>query len=215
MIELRSAGKAYWNLRGVMSALDGIDLTAAAGRVLAVTGAAGSGKSTLLRLLGLQELPDAGEIRLFGRPVDGAQAGDLATIRAQHRIAPVNQPRTTARLALTDALTRLPRLLVWDDADSDLDGDPPAPVLGRLARLAHERNIAVVIAGRDASLLTRHADDVAVLDCGHLVDFGPADGVRAIPSAGRGTGRRADPLTAQPAPGKISWFALHEPALAL
>ena len=40
--------------------LDGIDLTASPGRVLALVGENGSGKSTLLRLLAGRELPDSG-----------------------------------------------------------------------------------------------------------------------------------------------------------
>ncbi len=216
MIELRSADKAYWTLHGVVTALTDIDIAAPGGRVLAVTGGAGSGKSTLLRLLALQEAPDAGEVRLFGRPLDVAHAAGLEAIRAQHRITPVENAHATIRLALTDALTKLPRLLLWDDADRDLDGDLPGPALGRIARLAHERGIAVVIAGRDASVLARYADDIAVLDDGQLVEFGPADVVPTVLPAGHGTRRGRRPLPPQPAARRTgSRLSLFEPALAL
>ena len=51
---------------GDLDVLNGIDLTAAAGDVIAVIGGSGSGKSTLLRCINLLELPDAGRIRVDG-----------------------------------------------------------------------------------------------------------------------------------------------------
>ncbi|MBA3622208.1 MAG: ABC transporter ATP-binding protein [Actinomycetota bacterium] len=56
---------------GPIEVLDNIDLAAEAGDVLAVLGPSGCGKSTLLRLLGGFEQPDAGRIRIAGRPVPG------------------------------------------------------------------------------------------------------------------------------------------------
>lgn len=46
--------------------LKGVDLTAAAGDVIAVIGGSGSGKSTLLRCINLLEIPDEGRIRVDG-----------------------------------------------------------------------------------------------------------------------------------------------------
>ena len=66
--------------------LDGVDVVASPGRVLAVVGENGSGKSTLLRILAGDEHPDSGEVQ---RPDDvghlaqellvpaGATAGDV------------------------------------------------------------------------------------------------------------------------------------------
>ncbi len=48
----------------------GLDLTARAGAVHAVTGSSGVGKSTLLRLLGGLERPTSGTIRVFDQQVD-------------------------------------------------------------------------------------------------------------------------------------------------
>jgi ABC-type lipoprotein export system ATPase subunit len=57
-------GKAFPGVDGAppVRVLDGVDLEAKPGQVLAVVGESGSGKSTLLNLLGLLEPADTGEI---------------------------------------------------------------------------------------------------------------------------------------------------------
>lgn len=63
--------------------LDGVDLTVAAGEMVAVVGASGSGKSTFLHVVGALERPDAGVVRLGGSSTSGASDEALATLRNQ------------------------------------------------------------------------------------------------------------------------------------
>ncbi|MBD3765194.1 MAG: ABC transporter ATP-binding protein [Rhodobacterales bacterium] len=51
---------------GAVRAVDGVDLTVAAGSFFAMLGPSGSGKTTCLRLIAGFERPDAGAIRIFG-----------------------------------------------------------------------------------------------------------------------------------------------------
>jgi heme ABC exporter ATP-binding subunit CcmA len=53
---------------GGVAALDGVDLTVAAGESILLLGANGAGKTTLLRLLALLARPTTGDYRLFGEP---------------------------------------------------------------------------------------------------------------------------------------------------
>jgi heme exporter protein A len=70
VIEARGIGRRFAGI----AALDGVDLTVAAGEAVAVFGPNGAGKTTLLRLLATLLEPNAGVLRLFGRPVADASA---------------------------------------------------------------------------------------------------------------------------------------------
>jgi len=65
------AGTGLCLTRGGRRILDGVDLAVHAGERLAVMGPSGSGKTSLLALLAGIERPDAGTVRLDGRPLTG------------------------------------------------------------------------------------------------------------------------------------------------
>lgn len=63
--------------------LAGLDLSAAAGEVVAIRGRSGTGKSTLLHCLGLLDHADAGSIRLDGDEMVGLAPAAAAAARAR------------------------------------------------------------------------------------------------------------------------------------
>jgi fructose transport system ATP-binding protein len=89
VLEARGLVKRY----GRVTALDGADLALRAGEILAVVGDNGAGKSSLIRALSGALVPDAGEIRLDGRPVrfrspaDARRAG-IETCYQELAVAP-------------------------------------------------------------------------------------------------------------------------------
>jgi ABC-type lipoprotein export system ATPase subunit len=84
VLEARGLVKSYRGPAAApIRALDGVDLTVGAGRLMVVLGASGSGKSTLLNVLGLLEDADAGEVRMAGERVSGR--GRAAATRARGR----------------------------------------------------------------------------------------------------------------------------------
>ncbi|WP_226633371.1 ABC transporter ATP-binding protein [Novosphingobium profundi] len=72
ILSLQGVTKAYTGQTGdVTQVLDGIDLDVEEGEFIAILGFSGAGKTTLISTIaGLVE-PDAGQILLHGRPVDG------------------------------------------------------------------------------------------------------------------------------------------------
>jgi iron(III) transport system ATP-binding protein len=67
MLACRDLGKSF----GPVRALEGVNLSAQRGAILAILGPSGCGKTTLLRLLAGLERPDEGSIDIGGRRVDG------------------------------------------------------------------------------------------------------------------------------------------------
>ncbi|MFF8834820.1 heme ABC transporter ATP-binding protein [Streptomyces sp. NPDC015130] len=67
---------------GGRTVLDGVGIGVRAGEVLALVGPNGAGKSTLLAALAADLAPNAGEVRIGGRPAGDWTAGELALRRA-------------------------------------------------------------------------------------------------------------------------------------
>ncbi len=100
VIEVAGAHKSYrrWR-RPAEKAVDGLDLVVESGGVHGFLGPNGSGKTTTIRmLLGLVR-PDAGELRLLGRPVPQALPEVIGGVGALVE-APLFFPGASARLNL-------------------------------------------------------------------------------------------------------------------
>lgn len=74
------------------------------------------------------------------------------------------------RIALARALLRDPRLLVLDEATSQLDEETQAAVMSELVRCVHGTRTVVIIAHRLSTV--RFADEIIVLDDGRVVEQG-------------------------------------------
>ena len=74
----------------MLHVLRGVELSAAAGELVALVGPSGSGKSTLLHVAGLLERPDGGEVFLDGEPC-GPLDDDRRTALRRGRIGFVYQ----------------------------------------------------------------------------------------------------------------------------
>jgi iron complex transport system ATP-binding protein len=116
--EARGVAFAYRRRGLVREVLVGVDLAVQRGELIGLLGTNGSGKTTLLRLLSAALRPDAGEIRLFGRPAASWSRPELArrvAVLPQHLELPAG-----FRVSEIVAMGRLPhtsRLFASTDED--------------------------------------------------------------------------------------------------
>ncbi len=70
-IELVGIRKSFHSRRGVVAAVDGVDLIIGEGEFFSLLGPSGCGKTTMLRMIGGFEEPTSGQILLYGKDVVG------------------------------------------------------------------------------------------------------------------------------------------------
>src|SRR5262249_8126736 len=162
--------------------LDAVDLSVAAGEMVAIIGPNGAGKSTLLRLLSGDLRPSEGDVRLKQRSLRAYTPRELASHRAmlsQH--VNVTFPFTVAEIALMGAGDRSERdaRLLADAAldEVGLDGfrDRQLPTLsGGEQQRAHFARVLVQLACGEAEHgpgLLLLDEPTSSLDLRHQVDL--------------------------------------------
>jgi putative ABC transport system ATP-binding protein len=82
MYRLTDVTKDYPKGRGVVHALQGVDIVIEDGDWLAIQGPTGHGKSTLLQILGALDRPTAGTVELAGQNLTRLREGQLTKVRA-------------------------------------------------------------------------------------------------------------------------------------
>ena len=82
-VEARHLGKQVTTREGVLTLLDDINFSIAAGTSVAILGASGSGKTTLLGLLAGLDLPTEGEVILDGHNLNDFDEDGRAQLRAE------------------------------------------------------------------------------------------------------------------------------------
>jgi ABC-type lipoprotein export system ATPase subunit len=82
---VRASGlvKTYGEGHAAVRVLDGLDLDASRGELVAIVGRSGSGKSTLLHVLGGLDRPERGTIEIGGARIDRLDERGLTAIRRQ------------------------------------------------------------------------------------------------------------------------------------
>jgi putative ABC transport system ATP-binding protein len=135
-VEIHGLAKRYATGETTVAALDGLDLKAEPGALVAITGPSGSGKSTLLHLIGAMDAADEGEIVVGDHTVTALSRAEQVDYR--RRIGFVFQ-----RFHLLPALTAVDNVLA-----------PILPYKVEFDKDARGRELlaAVGLAGRETAL---------------------------------------------------------------
>jgi putative ABC transport system ATP-binding protein len=118
VIQIGGVKKVYTMGTTQVLALRGVDLTVAAGDMVAIMGTSGSGKSTLMNILGCLDVPTEGSYVLDGTRVDGLSKNALADLRNQ-KLGFVFQGFNL--LSRTSALENVELPLLYDRSGRKLD----------------------------------------------------------------------------------------------
>lgn len=77
IVECHNITKNYSNL----PVLKGVNFSLYEGQFISILGASGAGKSTLLNIIGTLDVPDSGQLRLFGQEIRSTNARELNHLR--------------------------------------------------------------------------------------------------------------------------------------
>ena len=86
------------------------------------------------------------------------------------------------RVMIATALSTEPALLLCDEPTTALDVTVQDQILGLLARLRRDLNMAMVFVTHDLAVIAEVCDRIAVMYAGRLVEIGRADDVLAAPA---------------------------------
>jgi putative ABC transport system ATP-binding protein len=131
VLELRGVSKTYGQGAAEVHALRDVDLTVAAGSMVAVMGPSGSGKSTLLTIAGSLEEPTSGEVLVSGTPLPGMSRNARARLR-----------RRTIGFVFQD-FNLLPGLTAAENVSLPLELDGTASRAARAAGLRALENLGL------------------------------------------------------------------------
>ncbi|QPF72810.1 MacB family efflux pump subunit [Roseateles sp. DAIF2] len=84
LLEVRGLTREFPAGEGVVAVLRDVDLTIAAGEMVAIMGPSGSGKSTLMNILGCLDKPTRGSYRVAGQETGAMDPDALARLRREH-----------------------------------------------------------------------------------------------------------------------------------
>ena len=157
-VEIQALRKSFAFSGRQVHVLQGVNLSVAAGDMVAIVGASGAGKSTFLHVLGTLDTPTSGNIRIDNRDLTLMNAAELAAFRNQtigfvfqfHHLLPeftavenVAMPGLIAGLARLEAEKRAQRLLQDVGLGHRLDHRPGELSGGEQQRVALARALVM------------------------------------------------------------------------
>jgi ABC-type oligopeptide transport system ATPase subunit len=87
------------------------------------------------------------------------------------------------RVVIARALATKPKLLIADEPVSSLDVSVQAQILSLFSGLNKENNISIIFITHDLRVVKSLADDIIIMNCGKIVEYGDVKTVYANPQS--------------------------------
>src|SRR6266540_4135258 len=175
MIEATGVVKRF----GKTTALDGLNLFAEQGSILAVLGPNGAGKTTFVRCIATLLKPDAGTLRVFGHDVFREAHAVRSSVGLAGQFAAV-EPAMTGRenlemVARLFGLDGAPRLLLLDEPTTGVDPRSRIDLWDAMRGLV-EQGTNVLLTTQYLDEADHLADEIVIIDHGRTIAQGtPAE----------------------------------------
>jgi len=180
----------FYTYRGIIKALNGVELWMNKGERLGIVGETGCGKSvTALSIMGLIEQPGEiveGDILFGDKLLTSMKETSLINIRGVRRmleIAGLDWERTinlyphelsggmAQRVMIAMALSSNPKLLIADEPTSALDVTIQAQILELLDELVKKFGNAVILITHNMGVAAEFCDKMAVMYAGNMIEY--------------------------------------------
>ena len=186
LIETRNLKKYFDTPRGMLHAVDGVNISIQAGSTLGVVGESGCGKSTLGRTILQLIKPTSGEVLYNGQNIAGYNERQMAAIRRDMQIIfqdPFSSlnPRMTVRDIIAEPIRVCklchgnaeiyePKFIVCDEPVSALDVSIQAQILNLLMDLQSDMGLTYMFITHDLSVVKHISNEIAVMYLGQCVE---------------------------------------------
>ena len=193
MIKLEHVDKYF----GDLHVLKDVNLEVAEGEKLVIIGPSGSGKSTTVRCMNFLEEPTSGHVYIDGQELTNKNKTRIVrdnmsmvfqqfnlyphmTVLKNLTLAPMKLHHKTKaesggqqqRIAIARALCAQTKIILFDEPTSALDPETIQEVLDVMVKLAHEKNITMVVVTHEMGFARNVADRIVFMADGQIIEEG-------------------------------------------
>jgi len=162
-----------------IDAVKNVSLSLRKGEILGLVGESGCGKSSLSRAV--MQLIKQNKQEMVSCVVNLMQLVGLDP-RQMKKYPHEFSGGQRQRVAIARALAPEPKLIIADEPVSALDVSIQSQILNLLLKLRDELGLTMIFVSHDLSVVRYIADNIAVMNAGEIVEYGPAEQVFNAPS---------------------------------
>ena len=181
ILELKNVKTTFKVPKGILKAVNGVDLTIYKGETVGLVGESGCGKSTLGKTIMRLYRPDEGQVMFEGQDLEERvlELLKMVGLNKDHanRFPHEFSGGQRQRIGIARALSLEPKLIVCDEPISALDVSIQAQVVNLLKRLQQQMGLSYLFITHDLSMVRQISNRIAVMYLGSLVEIADSEDI--------------------------------------